>query len=184
MIITITGKPCSGKGSISKYLCEKYNFEYICTGDMFRELSKKHGYESILHFQTKNDKIKEFDKLIDNKIKKIGETRIHDDIIIDSRLAWYFIPNSYKVFVDIDWDIAADRLLQSKRETEQVKSHDHAITILKNRWDTENDRYQELYNIDNTNLDNYDFVIKSDKSVENLAEAIYSEYKKFIDKKQ
>ena len=33
MIITITGKPCSGKGTVSKLFCEKYDFKYICTGE-------------------------------------------------------------------------------------------------------------------------------------------------------
>lgn len=182
MIITITGKPCSGKGSISKYLCDKYKFEYICTGDMFRELSKQYGYESILHFQQKHDKIKDIDKIIDNKIESIGKTRIEDDIIIDSRLAWHFIPNSFKVFVDIDWDTAADRLLKSKRETENVQSLMTAKQTLIDRWNTENNRYQELYKTDNTNLNNYDLVIKSDRSIEDLSEIIYKKYMEFIEK--
>lgn len=182
MIITITGKPCSGKGSISKYLCDKYNFEYICTGDMFRELSKKYGYQNILHFQKAHDKIKEIDKIIDNKIEQIGKTRIDEDIIIDSRLAWHFIPNSFKVFVDIDWDTAADRLLKSNRETENVQSLSSAKQTLIDRWDTENNRYQELYKTDNTNMKNYDLVINSDQTIENLSEKIYKEYKKFIKK--
>ena len=182
MIITITGKPCSGKGSISKYLCDKYNFEYICTGDMFRKLSKKYGYQNILHFQKAHDKIKEIDKIIDNKIEQIGKTRIDEDIIIDSRLAWHFIPNSFKVFVDIDWDTAADRLLKSNRETENVQSLSSAKQTLIDRWDTENNRYQELYKTDNTNMKNYDLVINSDQTIENLSEKIYKEYKKFIKK--
>ncbi len=182
MIITITGKPCSGKGSISKYLCSKYNFDYVCTGDMFRKLSKQHGYDNILHFQQSHDKIKDIDKIIDNKIEEIGKTRINDNVIIDSRLAWHFIPDSFKVFIDIDWNTAADRLLNSNRDTEKAESRDHAIKILKDRWNTENIRYQELYKIDNNNYNNYDFVINSDKSIEELSEIIYKEYKKFIKK--
>ena len=182
MIITITGKPCSGKGSISKYLCEKYNFEYICTGDMFRDLSKQFGYENILHFQKNHDKIKEIDKIIDSKIESIGKKRIDDDIIIDSRLAWHFIPNSFKVFVDIDWNTAADRLLKSKRETENVQTLASAKRTLIERWDTENTRYQELYQTDNTNLDNYDLVITSDGSIEDLSEYVFEKYKEFIKK--
>ena len=51
MIITITGKPCSGKGTVSKEFCKKYNFKYLCTGDMFRELAKQYGYSTVLEFQ-------------------------------------------------------------------------------------------------------------------------------------
>ena len=60
MIITITGKPCSGKGTVSKILCDKYNFEYICTGDMFRTLAYSYGYDNILEFQ-KDERIKDVD---------------------------------------------------------------------------------------------------------------------------
>ena len=62
MIITITGKPCSGKGTVSKIFCQKYNFEYICTGDMFRELAKSYGYEDVLEFQ-KDEVCKNADKI-------------------------------------------------------------------------------------------------------------------------
>ena len=43
MIITITGKPCSGKGTVSKEFCKKYNFEYIGTGITI----DKEGYNII-----------------------------------------------------------------------------------------------------------------------------------------
>ena len=53
MIITLTGKPCSGKGTVGKLFCEKYNFEFLSTGQIFRELTAKHKYKSILEFQQK-----------------------------------------------------------------------------------------------------------------------------------
>ena len=69
MIITITGKPCSGKGTVSKIFCDKYGFEYICTGDMQRELAKKYGFGDFMEY-LKSDIVKKSDKLIDNKIKR------------------------------------------------------------------------------------------------------------------
>ena len=180
MIITITGKPCSGKGTVSKILCDKYNFEYICTGDMFRTLAYSYGYDNILEFQ-KDERIKDVDNMIDSKIKQIGIDRINDDIIIDSRLAWNFIPNSFKVFIDVDWNIAGERLLNAKRDSEQVLNLETAIKKAKDRWDIENNRYIELYNTDNTNPNNYNLVISSNNaSPEELAELIYTEYKKFM----
>ena len=86
------------------------------------------------------------------------------------------------MFVDIDWDTAADRLLKSKRETENVQSLMTAKQTLIDRWNTENNRYQELYKTDNTNLKNYDLVIKSDRSIEDLSEIIYKKYMEFIEK--
>ena len=66
MIITITGKPCSGKGTVAKEFCKTYNFEYICTGDMFREHAKKLGYDNILTFQEEDPRVKQVDMVVDN----------------------------------------------------------------------------------------------------------------------
>lgn len=181
MIITITGKPCSGKGTVGKLFAEKYNFEYMCTGDMFREYTKKLGYSSILEFQQKYPDITSVDKEIDNQTTEIGKKRINDNIIFDSRLAWNFIPESFKVFIDVDWNIAAERLLQTNRNTEKVSSLQEAELALKNRWQEENDRYIKLYKTNNTNPNNYNLVVSStDKTPEELCEIIYNEYQKFM----
>lgn len=180
MIITITGKPCSGKGTVSKLFCEKHNFEYLCTGDMFRAFAKEYGYDDILTFQ-QNHNIVEIDHLVDNKIAEIGKTQANKNIIIDSRLAWHFIPNSFKVFIDIDWQTAGERLLSSKRDTEKVKNLEEAISVLKDRWNAENSRYTSIYNTNNLNPKNYNLIISSNnKTPEEIVNEIYIEYKKFM----
>lgn len=182
MIITITGKPCSGKGTVSKIFCKKFNFEYLCTGDMFRELAKQNGYDNILDFQNNQD-VSKFDFIIDDKIKKIGKTRKADNLVIDSRLAWHFTEQSFKVFIDVSWKEAAKRLHKDQRETEKTTDEKHAESVLKNRWQTENDRYTKLYNTNNLDPANYDFVISSDnKTPEEIADKIFEEYKKFVEK--
>lgn len=181
MIITITGKPCSGKGTASKLFCEKYNFKYIGTGDMFREYAKQYGYENILDFQEQSSIIKKIDKLIDDKTYEIGKTKINENIVFDSRLAWHFIPNSFKVFIDIDDDVAAQRLIGANRSTEKVNSSQEALNKLQSRWQVENKRYQELYNVDNLNPNNYDFVINSSNlTPEQIVEEIHKNYIKFL----
>lgn len=184
MIITITGKPCSGKGTVGKLFAEKYNFEYLCTGDIFRHFTKEFGYDNILDFQTNNDKIKEIDFLVDNKTTEIGKTRLEDNIIFDSRLAWYFIPDSFKVFIDIDWQTAGERLLSANRSNEKVETTEQAIKILKDRWKAENDRYIELYNTSNLDLNNYDYIISSkDKTPEEIVEELHNKYIEFVSNK-
>lgn len=181
MIITITGKPCSGKGTVAKEFCKKYNFEYLCTGDMFREFVKEFGYSDILSFQEQNDKIKEIDKLVDDKTYTIGKTRINDNIVIDSRLAWHFIPNSFKVFIDIDYTTAGLRLISANRETEKATNLEEAILSLQKRWQVENDRYEELYKTNNLNPSNYNFIINSKGlTPEEIVIKIYEAYKNFI----
>ena len=78
MIITITGKPCSGKGTVAKEFCKKYNFKYLCTGDMFREYAKLYGYDNILTFQEEDENVKKIDKLVDDKTYEIGKNQINE----------------------------------------------------------------------------------------------------------
>ena len=182
MIITITGKPCSGKGTVSKIFCKKYNFDYVCTGDIFRSLAKNYGYDNILDFQ-KDERVKDVDHKVDTQIENLGKQKLHENIVIDSRLAWNFIPKSFKVFIDVDWDIAGKRLIEANRTSEKVQNSETATDILKDRWQVENNRYLELYNTNNLNLNNYNYIISSNTlTPEEIADKIYHEYKKFIQK--
>ncbi len=182
MIITITGKPCSGKGTVSKIFCDKYKFEYISAGQLMRDIAVEKNFEDILSF-TQSDNIKDTDIAVEKWTAKIGETRLDEDIIIDARLAWFTIPKSFKVFIDVSMDTAAIRLFNSKRENEQVDSIEEAKASLIARWDRENTRYKKTYGVDNTDPTRYDLVISSENtSPQDIAEKIYLEYCKYIKK--
>lgn len=183
MIITITGKPCSGKGTAAKAFCKEYGFEYVCTGDMFRSIAKEMGYDNILDFQKENLDITKVDNIIDTKTTELGKTSLYKDIVIDSRLAWNFIPNSFKVFIDVDETEAAKRLLLANRETEKISTLEEAKQVLFERWNTENGRYMELYGVNNLNKKNYDYVINSTKlTPEQIIKKIHKKYEKFLKK--
>lgn len=183
MIISITGKPCSGKGTVSKLFCQKFNFKLKSVGDMMRSIASKHGYSSILDFQKNYSNMKEIDNMVDAQTQEFGKNNIKANIVFDSRLAWFFIPESFKVFIDVDWNTAGERLLNAKREHEKAENTSEAVELLKNRWNAENERYSKTYNINNLNLSNYDFVISStNKTPEQLADEIYDAYLKFIEK--
>ena len=177
MIITITGKPCSGKGTVAKEFCKTFNFEYMCTGDMFRSYAKQFGYDNILTFQEEDPRIKQIDKLVDDNTINIGKTRINENIVIDSRMAWHFIPNSFKVFIDVSDEIAGLRLLNAKRDTEQTDDLNEAIKSLQSRWNVENTRYMELYQTNNLNLNNYDLIVDSSNlTPQEVMNIIYEKY--------
>ena len=182
MIITMTGKPCSGKSVVIAYLMEKYGFTRFSGGDIFRRIATERGID-VLELNRQNDT--SIDKLVDDEIVEIGKRDIDKDIIFDSRTAWHFIPASFKVFLDIDVEEQIRRLVNSGRTTEIVDlSHDEAKKALEERWNLENKRYKELYNFDNTDTSNYDCVIDtSSATVEEVAEKIYSEYQKFLNSK-
>ncbi len=179
MIITITGKPCSGKGSVVAYLVEKYGFEKFSGGDLFRKVATERGV-NILELNRMKDA--SIDKAVDGEIAKIGKERLEDNLLIDSRTAWIFIPKSFKVFLDVDEDEQVRRLCNSKRSTESTDvSPEQAKKDLAERWNLENERYKKIYGQDNTDPTNYDFVINNTNlSIEQTGEQIISEYNKFL----
>ncbi|MBE7075464.1 MAG: hypothetical protein E7375_00135 [Clostridiales bacterium] len=180
MIITITGKPCSGKSTISRLIAEKYGFKRIGVGDMFKAEAAKRGI-STEEFNALCLKNPEYDYLVDEQSAKLGKELEGQKVVFDSRLAWHFVPKSFKVFVDLNDEEMARRLANSDRTgKEQYKDLNEAMRTLKSRRDLENERYKKIYNVDLTNLSNFDYVISSlNKTPEEVTQKIMDAYKKF-----
>ena len=179
MIITMTGKPCSGKSVVIAYLMEKYGFTRFSGGDIYRRVAAERGLD-VLEFNRVNDY--SVDKMVDDEIIKIGERDLEKDIIFDSRTAWFFIPKSFKVFLDIKPDEQIRRLKNSGRTTEKTEITDEeARKNLDERWTLENERYTKLYGFSNEDLTNFDYVVDTTNlTIEEAAEKIYAKYLEFI----
>ncbi len=80
--------------------------------------------------------------------------------MIDSRLAWHFIPGAVKVFLDVSMQVAAQRIFGDDRASE-AENVDLAATVraTMERAASEALRYQQYYGIDYLDEDNYDIVI-------------------------
>ncbi|MBK6965075.1 MAG: hypothetical protein IPH20_14335 [Bacteroidales bacterium] len=80
-------------------------------------------------------------------------------VIVDSRIAWHWIPNSLKVFLYVDIGEAAARVFNAKRSSEQYTNIEDASSKLSMRKEMEIKRLKSLYAIDFSDLKNYDLVI-------------------------
>lgn len=183
MIITITGKPCSGKGAVTGYLVENYGFKKFSAGDIFRRIASERGVD-ILELNRLNDT--SIDHMVDDEIVKVGKEHLYDDMIFDSRTAWHFIPESFKVFIDVQPKEQARRLINSGRNTEKVDiSEEEAIASLNERWELENTRYKSIYGFDNKSKENYDLVVDNTYlSIEETGKTIYEAYLKYVESKK
>lgn len=183
MIITITGKPCSGKGVASDLFEKKYNFKVLHAGEIFRSVAVERGID-ILELNRLRDT--SIDKMVDDKIIEIGKTEKNSNLVIDSRTAWHFIPDSFKVFIDVDSVEQVRRMKNSGRTNEIIDlSDEDALKSCNERFDLENERYKSIYGFDNTNLSAYDFVINNTNlTIEETTDAIYNAYQKFINSKK
>lgn len=182
MIITITGKPCSGKSTIANILVNKHGFKRIGVGDLFKEEANRRGMsaEEFNAFCMKNP---EYDFFIDQQSAKLGKELEGQRVIFDSRLAWHFVPKSFKVFVNLNEEEMANRLVNSQREgKEKYDDMQEAKRSLLNRHKLELERYKKIYGIDNADLNNFDFVIDSfGKTPEELADIVYEQYLNFCE---
>lgn len=181
MNITITGKPCSGKSTIAKLLVDKYGFKRIGVGDIFKQEANRRGM-SAEEFNAFCMNDPSFDFFIDEQTAKLGKELEGQQVIFDSRLAWHFVPKSFKVYVDLNEDEMVSRLVESDREgKEKYADFEEARRSLTNRRKLEVERYKQLYKVNIDDLSNYDFVIDSShRPPEELVEEIWKEYKNFI----
>ena len=69
MIISISGKPGSGKSTVTKMLAEKLGLKHHYMGGIIRNMAKEKGL-TLQEFYAKNTDV---DKLIDDHLTKLGK---------------------------------------------------------------------------------------------------------------
>jgi len=180
MHITITGNLGSGKSTICKLLNEKYQFEIYSTGKVQRELARQMNM-TTLEFNQLMCSDRKYDKMIDDATAKISRENKDKDIIFDSRLAWHFVEQSFKVFVSVSLEIAAERVMNDQRGVEEkYSSLEEAKLLLAERATTERVRYKDIYNLNYMDFSNYNLVIDSTYcSQDKIVEIILKEAKEY-----
>jgi len=176
MHISITGSLGSGKSTVSRYLCDHYAFTRYSTGDVQRELAEQLGMTTLqfnLYCQQMNDA--SYDRMIDDKVVAIASERMGDDLIFDSRMAWNFVPSSFKVFLWVDPAVAAKRVFEDTKrgEVESYASVEEAAEKLKERTNSESERFHAFYGVRYTDLIHYDLILDTSAATpEEIAEII------------
>lgn len=183
MHITMTGNLGSGKSTVCKILSEQYHFEIYSTGKVQRELASQLNMTTLeLNQMMRSDK--KYDKMIDDETARISRDNKDKDIIFDSRLAWHFVEKSFKVFVSVSLEVAANRVMNDQRgAVESYSSLEEAKELLAKRADTECIRYKEIYDLNYMDFTNFDLVIDSTYATPNeIAELIMKEARAYEEK--
>lgn len=160
-IITIAGRPGSGKSTTAKKVASRLDFKHFSSGDLFRELGKQRGV-TVLEGNMTPGVTEELDRLVDSKLRQIGQKGNY--LVIDSRTAWHWIPGSFKVFLNLDMRVAAQRIIEELNEARTGTEHivqdaDEYAAQLQKRLDIEAARYKTLYDINPYDISNYDLVV-------------------------
>ena len=177
--ISLTGVPGAGKSTIAKILAELEHMQIVSSGDIFRQYAREQDL-SVFQLNKKiNEEIEKTgvsstDSYLDSRMMEYENKR---DYIIDSRIGYYTVPSSFKVFLYCEPKVAAKRIFNAKRDTENYSSVEECMNFMYTRMQLEQKRFKTLYGTDPYNLANYDLVIDTTGYEPNdIAAHIRSEY--------
>jgi len=161
-IITIAGSLGSGKSSTARAVASALGFRHFSSGDLFRQIAAARG-ESIEAMNISAEVQRDIDIKVDNLLKEMYRT--DEKLAIDSRMAWHWMPGSFKVFLVLDPDTAAQRIFQQMREGGRTGEDARSIVEVRDsidrRFASEQKRYAGLYGVDPTDPLNFDLVINT-----------------------
>ena len=166
MIITISGDIGSGKSTVGKLLVKELGYHYLSTGGIQRQIAEEMGL-STLELNILSEKNEEIDDRIDAYTKALSSSE--EDYVVDSRLAWHFIPSSFKVFLQCSTDEAARRISHDKtRSGEKNETNIRKLfEQILDRRNSEKRRFIQKYQVDYTLLHQYDLIFDTTNSPPN-----------------
>jgi cytidylate kinase len=184
-IITISGKPGSGKSSTADRIAELLQYTRHSSGDMVRRVLAKEGM-SLEEYNRRATDEHDLDDKVDEELRTLRGAK---DIVIDSRLGFYWIPESFKVYLDLDLEVATARIFKDavnnkKRSDagEGGSSLPYVARQVKMRMQDEQSRFRSLYGIDPYSTRHYDLVIDTSRhDPQSVAITIFDIYREWLD---
>lgn len=183
-IITLSGKPGSGKSSTADRVAELLGYTRHSSGEMVRKYVAKHN----ITLEAYNDQAHmdhELDAVVDEELRKLRDKK---DIVVDSRLGFYWIPESFKVYLDLDIDTATARIFKdatTKARSSVGESSTSLSTVaqqVRDRMNTEQQRFRQMYGVDPFNLSHFDLVIDTSRNdAQSVAINVFDYYRKWLE---
>ena len=180
MLISITGRLGSGKSTVCNIMKERYGFQIFSTGAIQREYARRLGI-TTLELNKRMDENPNLDKDIDDTVTRMSIEHKDEKLIFDSRMAWHFALDTFKIFLTIDAMEAARRVMLNQRgEEERYSDVDDACAKLVERSRIERERFIEIYGVDYYDYNNFNIVIdKTNKTPEEVVGIITENYELF-----
>lgn len=183
-IITLSGKPGSGKSSTADRVAELLSYTRYSAGDLVRTHVRKKGI-TLDEFNQMAEENHQMDHEIDEELRNL---RNQKDIVIDSRLGFYWIPESFKVYLDLDMDVATARIYKdavSNDLREYGGDSDFSIQevqkLVQGRLENEKRRFRSLYGVNPYSNANFDLIINTARhSPQTVALTVFDTYKKWL----
>jgi len=163
MIITISGPHGSGKTTVGKMLAERLGYKFFSTGDAREKIALKHGL-TMNELNKIGEKEAWPHKEVDDYIKELGKKE--DNLVIDSWLAFHFIPHSLKIFFKVDPRVGAERIFKQKKldpnarkDETATKTVEEVMEDAKEKSESWRKGIKKWYGIDPFDPKNFDYTI-------------------------
>jgi CMP/dCMP kinase len=112
-----------------------------------RELAQQHGYGEDVKTFIKEvvSKSPKYDLMVDDWIKSLADKT--EPFVLESRLGWYFLPNSYKILLWCDMHERSKRAHQKPHDGRHFDNEQDAEAHIKARDTADLHRYEAMYGI-------------------------------------
>lgn len=155
--ITIFGLAGTGKSTTAKLLVMKLGYELMSTGNMFRGYADELGM-TLNRLEELSETDDKYDRKLDANTEEYG--RMHNNFVFESRLAWHFIPDSFKIKLDCNFDTRLQRIAnrEDKPFVQVKKETMHRESLITKR-------YEQYYGIkDFASNENFDFIVDTERN--------------------
>ncbi len=167
-IITLTGTPCSGKSTLNTLLTSELRFASHSLGDIVKAAAEDKGVDPETFYEMNLITVEGEETALDDYLDSL-QTRWgteEDNFVLDSRLGFYFVPQSFRVFVFCSPDIAAKRGHASRKKQHKYSSPPEAEKTILARLEFERRNYQAKYGIPNyQDPYHFDFVLDNSSRI-------------------
>ncbi len=183
-IITLSGKPGSGKSSTADKVAEMLSYTRYSSGDMVRSLIRRQGI-TLAEFNRRAASDHAMDHEIDEELRRLRDER---DVVIDSRLGFYWIPESFKVYLELDLEVATARIFKDAVNNKKRSGAGESGSLpdiarkVRERMHDEQNRFRELYGIDPDSTRHFDLVIHASRhDPQSVAITVFDIYREWLD---
>ena len=159
MRVTISGPPGSGKTTVAEIVSNRLSYELITGGKIFREKARELNM-SLAELGSAAEKDEKYDKMLDDYLLDVMKSR--DNLVVESRLSGWLCHinriNAFKVFVDAKEEVRLERIRNSIHNRE-AETGDNILFQMRERQESEWERYKKYYGIDYRDTSIYDLVV-------------------------
>jgi cytidylate kinase len=154
--VAVAGQVGSGKSTVTRLIAAATGWERFSTGELFRRIAAARNM-TPLELNVFARTHSEIDDEVDGRLSALADDP--GAMVIDSRMAFHFVPQALKVYLTVDPRVGAERIFTAGRSDERYASVDEAAAKSAAREQEEAERYGILYGVDPPHWRNYDQVL-------------------------